>query len=48
MTEFLQSAGIGFIVTLAIIGVFSNTLFPLFLKSNDKLINNFKEDIPSK
>jgi len=48
MTEFFQSAGIGFILTLAIIGVLSNTLFPLFLKANDKLNNNFKEDIPSK
>ena len=48
MIELLTWAGIGFILTLAIIGALSNALFPLFLELNDEINEKFKDDLPSR
>jgi|TARA_B100000768_G_scaffold172417_1_gene180639 hypothetical protein len=48
MIELLTWAGIGFILTLAIIGALSNVLFPLFLELNDEINEKFKDETPSK
>jgi hypothetical protein len=48
MIELLTWAGIGFILTLAIIGALSNALFPLFLGLNDEINEKFKDETPSK
>jgi|TARA_B110000908_G_scaffold114235_1_gene133957 hypothetical protein len=46
--EFLVSAGVGFIITIAGIALLSNLLFPLFLKQNDKINEQFKDEPPSR
>ena len=48
MIELLTWAGIGFILTLAVIGLFSNFFFPLFLKLNNEINETFKDEVPSK
>ena len=48
MIELLTWAGIGFILTLAIIGLLSNFFFPLFLELNDKINKKFRDEVPSK
>lgn len=48
MIELLTWAGAGFIITLAVIGAFSNALFPLFLELNDKINEQFKDEPPSR
>jgi len=48
MIELLTWAGIGFIITLAVIGLLSNFFFPLFLKLNDEINEKFKDEVPSK
>ena len=48
MIELLTWTGAGFIVTLAIIGLLSNALFPLFLELNDKINEQFKDEPPSR
>lgn len=47
MIELLTWAGIGFIITLAVIGALSNVLFPLFLELNNEINEKFKDDLPS-
>ena len=48
MIELLTWAGIGFILTLAVIGLLSSFFFPLFLKLNDEINEKFKDEVPSK
>ena len=48
MIELLTWAGIGFILTLAVIGLLPNFFFPLFLKLNDEINEIFKDEVPSK
>jgi len=48
MIELLTWAGIGFILTLAVIGLFSDFYFPLFLKLNNEINEKFRDDVPSK
>ena len=48
MIELLTWMGAGLIVTLAVIGLMSNLLFPLFLELNDKINEQFKDEPPSK
>ena len=47
LNEFLISAGAGFIITIAGIAMLSNFFFPLFLKYNDKMNEQFKDESPS-
>jgi hypothetical protein len=47
MNEFLISAGSGFIIIIAGIALLSNFFFPLFLKYNDKMNEQFKDETPS-
>ena len=47
MNEFLISAGSGFIIIIAGIALLSNFFFPLFLKYNDKMNEQFKDESPS-
>ena len=47
MIELLTWAGIGFIITLAVIGALSNVLFPLFLELNNEINEKFKDEPPS-
>ena len=46
MLDFLISVGAGFIITIAGIAMLSNFFFPLFLKHNDKINEQFKDDLP--
>jgi hypothetical protein len=46
MIELLTWAGIGFILTLAVIGLLSSFFFPLFLELNDEINKKFKDDLP--
>jgi hypothetical protein len=48
MIELLTWAGIGFILTLAVIGLLSQFFFPLFLELNNEINEKFKDEPPSK
>ena len=48
MIEFLEIVGFSVMITIAIIAVLSNFVFPLFLKVNKVINDNFKDDVPSK
>jgi hypothetical protein len=46
--EFLNYFTLGFILTLGVIGLLSNALFPIFLKLNNELNEKFKDENPSR
>ena len=48
MIELLTWAGIGFILTLAVIGLLSQFFFPLFLELNNEINEKFKDEPPTK
>ncbi len=39
---------LGVILTLGVIGLLSNALFPIFLELNDELNEKFKDENPSR
>ena len=48
MIELLTWAGVGLILTYAVIGLLSSFFFPLFLKLNNEINEIFKDEVPSK